>query len=253
MLLSITSCHKISEMYASSDKYRLVWSDDPTTKVTIAWDQTGGENPVVLYGKKDFGRKDRKYKNNQAPTTIHNKYGMNTHFAKLSNLEADQNYYFIIKDSEGVSDRYWFKTAPDKPKQFTFIAGGDTKSMDAALEAGRASNRLAAKLRPLFVLFSGDFTCGDGINAEHWQQWLNDWHTLTTTPDGRMIPIIPVHGNHENGAKANLSYIFNAPFQSNDSSNIYYSLSFGGNFMHIISLNSEIEEVHRGCLYLNLR
>ena len=242
LLLFITSCHEVSKDLASSDKYRLAWNDDPSSTVTIAWNQIEGKNPVVLFGKRDFGRKDWRYKNIQAPATIQKKYGMNTHFAKLSNLEADQNYYFVIKDSKGVSKRYWFKTAPDKPEQFTFIAGGDTKSVGPSLEAGKASNRLVAKLRPLFVLFSGDFTSGNGTNPEYWQQWLNDWHILTTSSDGRMIPIIPVHGNHENGNMANLSYIFNVPFQSNDSANIYYSLSLGGNLMHIIALNSEIEE-----------
>ncbi|MCD4731193.1 MAG: metallophosphoesterase family protein, partial [Bacteroidales bacterium] len=242
VLFFITSCYKASEVLASSDKYRLVWNDDPTTTVTIAWNQIDGENPVVLYDKNDFGRKDWKYKYKQSPTRIQEKYGMNTHFAKLSNLEADENYYFVIKDSKGICERYWFKTAPAMPKPFTFIAGGDTKSSGAPLEAGQASNRLVAKLRPLFVLFSGDFNSGNGTKAKYWQQWLDDWQAQTTTPDGRMIPIIPVHGNHENGDHANLSYIFNTPFQSNNSSNIYYSLSLGGNFMHIIALNSEIEE-----------
>ena len=61
-------------------------------------------------------QKNSKYKYKQIPNTIQEKYGMNTHFAKLNNLDADENYYFVIKDSKGVSERYWFKTAPDKPK-----------------------------------------------------------------------------------------------------------------------------------------
>ena len=38
----------------STARYRLVWNDDPTTTITIAWDQLRGENPVVYYGEKDF-------------------------------------------------------------------------------------------------------------------------------------------------------------------------------------------------------
>jgi hypothetical protein len=90
-------------------------------------------------------------------------------------------------------------------------------------------------------MFVGDFTSGNGTYPERWHQWLRDWDTLTTTSDGRKIPIVPIHGNHENGNMAILNKIFNAPFQNNDSSNIYYSLSFGGNFVHIISLNSQLE------------
>ncbi len=230
------------EASPASDKYRLVWNDDPTENITVAWNQYKKANSMVMYGTKDHGRDFFKYEFSKKADRILTKYKMTTHFAKLSKLKPDQVYYFVIKDDTGVSERYWFRTAPDKPKAFTFIAGGDTKSADAALEAGRASNRIVAKLRPLFVMFNGDFCSGNGTVPEYWHTWLNDWHKLTTTPDGRMIPIFPVHGNHENGDQANLNYIFNAPYQQNDSSQIYYSLSFGGSFFHIIALNSSIDE-----------
>jgi hypothetical protein len=57
-----------------------------------------------------------------------------------------------------------------------------------------------------------------------------------------MIPIVPVHGNHEDGNKGNLSFLFDAPYQLGDSSKIYYSLSFGGDLLHVIALNSQIEQ-----------
>lgn len=235
-------CKTVPETPASSDKYRLVWNDDPATNITVAWDQHGLFNPVVMYGPEDHGRKFWKYEYSKTEDRVLDKYEMITHFAKLTNLEPDQKYYFVIKDDSGVSDRYWFRTAPDKPKAFTFIVGGDTKSEDEPLEAGRATHRLTAKLRPLFVMFNGDFCSGNGTVPERWHTWLKDWHELTTTPDGRMIPIFPVHGNHENGDHANLNYIFNAPYQDNDSSKIYYSASFGGDFFHIIALNSSVDE-----------
>jgi phosphodiesterase/alkaline phosphatase D-like protein len=198
--LTFYSCTSTKPMAKQPSKYRLVWTDDPTTTVTIGWDQGQVENPVVYYGKEDFGQEWQKYPEGQVPTRIVADYrGMNNHFVKLHNLEPDQNYYFVIKDNEYTSDRFWFKTAPDKPKAFTFIAGGDTKSSDPPLTAGRFSNRMVAKLRPLFVIFNGDFCSGRGVDDEDWQQWLNDWTFLTTTDDGRIIPIIPVHGNHEDG------------------------------------------------------
>lgn len=227
----------------STARYRLVWNDDPASTITIAWDQIRGKNSSVYYGEKDIGSKWKKYPHSQKPTRTTIGYrGMNTHFAKLTGLKPNQVYYFIIKDNEGVSSRYWFRTAPDKPQPFTFIAGGDTKSEGTALEAGRASNKMVAKLRPLFVIFNGDFTTGDGTNDERWKLWLDDWMNLTTTSDGRMIPIVPVHGNHENGDKTVLNKLFDAPFQNNVEENIYYSLSYGGNLFHIIALNSEVEE-----------
>ncbi|HKL32933.1 MAG TPA: metallophosphoesterase [Tangfeifania sp.] len=241
ILLLTFGCKQVPENEAASDKYRLIWNSDPTKSVTLGWDQLQNSDVEVYYGTKDWGRKYWKYKKKVAPTETNKKYEMDTRFALLDNLKAGAKYYFVLKDEFGVSKRYWFKSAPAEPSSFSFIVGGDTKSAGSALEAGRASNRMVGKLRPLFVMFNGDFTSGSGIDAANWHLWLNDWFEQTTTSDGRMIPIFPVHGNHENGDKANLNYIFNSPFHGNDSSSIYYSITIGGNQLHIMALNSEIE------------
>jgi hypothetical protein len=209
--------------------------------MTIGWDQIRGGAPVVLYDTQDHGRRDWLYKYKQTNPIKTSKHGMNNRFIKLTHLEPDTKYFFVIRDNLGVSKRYWFLTAPNKQKAFTFIAGGDTKSRGESLLAGRASNRLAAKLFPLFVLFTGDFTSGAGTDAEAWKQWFRDWQALTTSKDGHMIPLIPVHGNHENADKTQLSLMFNTPFQGDDAKNTFYSLSFGGNLLHIIILNTEID------------
>jgi hypothetical protein len=234
------SCKSVPEEFGASDKIRLVWTDDPAGSITVAWDQTDGSKSEVYYGPADHDRKYWKYPESQIAQTEMNRYDMNTRFTAISGLLPGTNYYFIIKDISGVSKRYWFKTAPGKPEPFTFVVGGDTKSMGEALEAGRASNRLVAKLRPLFVMFNGDFTSGNGTNPDNWKTWLNDWQDLTTGADGRMIPVIPVMGNHESGNKRNLNIIFNAPYQYNDTTHVYYSLNVGGKLMHIMALNTEI-------------
>ncbi|MCA9730761.1 MAG: metallophosphoesterase family protein [Deferribacteres bacterium] len=232
-----------SDEHAASNKYRLVWTDDPTSTMTVIWDQLKGNEASVYYGETDHGRQYWKYKLRQAPQSKRwLYYNMNTFYAKLQNLKPDATYYFVIKDCTGTSDRYYFRTAPDKPKAFTFIAGGDTKSSGKPLEAGRASNKMVARLRPLFVMFNGDFNSGDGTYPDRWQQWLTDWFELTTTADGRMIPLVPVHGNHENGNLTVLHRIFASPFQYANENNVYYSLTFGGDFFHIIALNSELDE-----------
>jgi len=238
----IFSCKRIPEEVAEFSTLRLVWNDDPSTTMSIIWDGMQGRDAAVYYDTRDHNRKFWKYSHIQSPCRNLDFFDMNTLYTKLEGLQPDTKYFFVVKDSEGLSERYWFKTAPDRPQPFTFIAGGDTKSADDVLEAGRSSNRVVAKLRPLFVLFNGDFNSGNGTDPDRWKLWLTDWNALTTTPDGRMIPIVPVHGNHENGNKGNLNIIFDAPYQLNDSSNIYYSLSFGGDLLHLIALNSEIEE-----------
>ena len=232
----------LSGAYAAVGKLRLVWTEDPATTVTIAWDQLGGTNPVVYFDTIDHHTEVSLYPFQQGVTASNTKYGMHTMFAKLSGLKPFTNYYFLIKDSEGNSQRYWFRTAPDTPRDFTFISGGDSKSTGSQLMATRASNRLVAKLRPLFVLFNGDFCENMGTTPAYWQQWLDDWFHQTTSSDGRMYPVIPVHGNHENGDFANLTYIFNTPYQYNDNRRIYYSVSIGGELLHILVLNTEFQD-----------
>ena len=174
ILMPGSGCQSIPDTQAVSDKYRLVWNDDPATNITVAWDQHEPANPEVWFGTKDHGRAYWKYQQSKGADRVLDKYEMTTHFAKLTHLKPDTEYYFVIKDDRGVSERHWFRTAPDKPKAFTFIAGGDTKSADAPLEAGRASNRVVSKLRPLFVMFNGDFCSGNGTDPQRWHLWLKD-------------------------------------------------------------------------------
>lgn len=249
VLLLGSSCKK-EYTTASLDKIRLSWNYNPATTITIGWDQIGGENPQVYYGTKDKGMDWKKYKYSQKPTREVNELNMKTRFCELKDLLPNTAYYFVIKDSEGVSDRYWFKTAPDKPEPFTCIVGGDTKSVEPSLSAGRYSNKMVSKLRPLFVLFCGDFTSNDATNPDDWALWLSDWFELTKTEDGRLFPIIPVMGNHERNYDGILNVIFNAPYQYDDPNNSYYSLSFGGNLVHITALNSEIWPVDQQTAWL---
>lgn len=241
LLFVAIACSKAPEEITDVSTLRLVWNDNPESSASLVWDATDKTDAVVYYGEKDRGRKYKRYANSIKPYRTLDFYEMNTQYVKLENLKPDKEYYFIIKDSEGVSERFWFRTAPDYPKAFTFVAGGDTKSFEESLEAGRSSNRAIAKLRPLFVLFSGDITSGNGTDPDNWKKWLSDWHSLTTTEDGRLIPFVSVMGNHEAGNMANLNIIFDAPFQQNDSSSIYYSWTFGNEFFHLIALNSQIE------------
>lgn len=242
IFLSAISFNSVPEEFTDISTLRMAWNEDPTSTATIVWDGMTKTNAVVYYGEADKGRKYKKYAYSEKPYRSLDFYEMNTQYVKLKNLKPDQNYYFVIKDSGGLSERFWFKTASAEPKPFTFVAGGDTKSFEEALEAGRSSNRVVSKLRPLFVLFSGDFTSGNGTDPDSWKLWLRDWHSLTTTQDNRLIPIVAVQGNHEGGNMANLNIIFDTPFQQNDSSSVYYSWTLGGDFFHLIAINSQINQ-----------
>ena len=211
---------------ASSDKYRLTLRDNPATTIVIGWNQISGTNPVVYYGPVDQGSNYQEYRYSAAPSRIVSYRGMNNHFVRLSRLTPDTAYYFVIKDSEGVSRRLWFKTAPLEEGKFSLIAGGDSRNNRVPRQN---ANRLVAKLKPHAVLFGGDMT--DNDNDAQWRTWFDDWQ-FTIANDGRMFPIIAARGNHEN-SNSTIVNLFDVP-----SSGVHYAITFGRNIVRTYTLNS---------------
>lgn len=216
-------------LMASNARYRVMFRTDPSTSAVIGWDQTGGSYPVVHYDVVDHGTNANAYAYTKSVDRSVSYKGMNNHFARLTNLQPNTAYYFLIKDSQGNSQRFWFKTTPNSSSErLSFIAGGDSRNN---ANPRRNANKLVAKLRPHAVFFGGDMTNGDS-NSE-WIEWMNDWQ-LTTGNDGRMIPIVAARGNHE-GSNNSIYHLFDVP-----SSNVYYAITFGGNLIRSYTLNTEI-------------
>jgi len=217
-----------SILFSSNSRYRLILTDDPATTIMIGWEQVSGTSPTVYYGTIDNGTSWGNYPNSKTIDRSISYKGMNNNFAKLTGLIASTNYYFLIKDSEGVSQRFWFRTAPDTNDTMSFISGGDSRNNSIPRQN---ANRLVAKLKPTAVFFGGDMTNGD--SSSEWQDWFDDWQ-LTIASDGRIFPIIPARGNHE-GTNNSIYNLFNVP-----STDIYYNITFGANLYSIYTLNSEI-------------
>jgi len=194
-------------LIANTGKYRLTFREDPSTSIVIAWDQLSGSNPVVHYGTTDNGLNYNLYTNSQNPDRVVSYKGMNNHFARLTGLLPNTAYYFVIRDSEGISDRFWFKTAPSDNSRLSFIAGGDSRNNRIPRQN---ANSLVAKLKPHAVLFGGDMTNGDS-NSE-WIDWFNDWQ-LTIASDNRMFPIVATRGNHEDSNNS-IYNLFDVPSPS---------------------------------------
>lgn len=227
ILLFITTT---GNLMANTDKYRLTWRTNPSTTMVIGWNQISGNSPVVYYGTEDFGTNYNSYPNNKTVDRTVSRKGMDNNFARLTGLQPDTAYFFVIKDSEGVSDRFWFKTAPNDPNtRLSIVAGGDSRNNRTPRQN---ANKLVAKLRPHAVLFGGDMT-DDSTNSQ-WQNWFNDWQ-LTIGSDGRMIPVVAARGNHEDSN--NVRDLFDIP---TDAGGEYYALSFGGNLIRTYTLNTEV-------------
>jgi len=234
-LFVVTSCFLLlftATSFAKSSKVRVVWQADPARQATIGWDQMSGGDVMLVYGIKNGDA--TKLDQSAAVARTEDYMGMNNQYVHLEGLKPDTAYAFVVRDSEGETEQYWFRTAPDKPQPFTFIAGGDTKtSNEEVRKRYRRSNKFVPKLRPLFVVFAGDIT-SSGHDPEQWQKWLNDWSVDTTSDDGRMYPIVPVRGNHEPDSE-----ICDKLFGLFDAKN-YFAFNVGGDLMRVYVLNSEI-------------
>jgi acid phosphatase type 7 len=217
-----------TDVYALTDKYRLTLRDDPSTTIVIGWNQVSGSNPVVYFGSNDFGVDYNRYPSNKKPDRVVIQNGMSNHFVRLTGLKPNTAYYFVIRDSEGTSKRFWFRTAPDDPTaRLSVIAGGDSRDSRATRQN---ANKLVSKLRSHVVLFGGDMTRS---NWDHeWQDWFNDWQ-FTVGTDGRMTPIVVARGNHES-SDAILVNHFDVPHE-----NVYYALTFAKSLLRVYTLNSE--------------
>ncbi|WP_299664709.1 fibronectin type III domain-containing protein [uncultured Polaribacter sp.] len=224
--------------YANTDKYRLILLDDPSSTITIAWNQISGDNATVYYGTIDQGIDFTMYTDSKTVDKSVDFRGMKNQFVELSNLTANTNYYFVIKDSEGTSSRYWFRTVHADNSRLSFIAGGDSRNNRTPRQN---ANKLVSKLKPNAVLFGGDMT--DSDSNEQWAEWFDDWQ-LTTSSDGRMIPIVPTRGNHEDATT-----IFNLFNTSNENS--YYAITFGKDLVRTYTLNTEISVTGDQLTWLN--
>jgi hypothetical protein len=85
--------------FAKMDKFRCVWRDNPATSMTIAWDQTSGDNPTVYYGTINHGTDIDKYTLSKTPTKIVKAKGMTNCFVRLVNLEPNTKYFFVLNCS----------------------------------------------------------------------------------------------------------------------------------------------------------
>ncbi|WP_412560890.1 fibronectin type III domain-containing protein [Winogradskyella sp. MIT101101] len=213
--------------FANNDRYRIILVDDPATTITIAWDQTSGTNPMVHYDTTDYGVNYLSYANSRAVDRAIVAKGMDNRFVRLTGLTPNTNYYFVINDSEGTSQRFWFRTAPNDNSRLSIIAGGDSRNNRTPR---RAANLLVSKLKPHAVLFAGDMT-DDSTDIE-WIKWFDDWQD-TIASDGRMFPIIPARGNHED--PTDVYNLFDTP-----NADSYYAITFGNDLFRTYTLNSEI-------------
>lgn len=115
--------------------------------------------------------------------------------AALEGLAPGTEIEFQLSGKDGTESKVFsFRTAPDGDAPVRFVTGGDLYHSRAPMDA---MNRRAGLEDPLFALLGGDLAYTNNANPERWFDFIDSWVDNARTPDGRLVPMVVVIGNHE--------------------------------------------------------
>ena len=200
----------------SSLNMRVIWSGDARTQAVIIWDTEQEQVNAVLRvgtrsGKYDrdvavseeglydegggsASEKSKKAKKPKKPKKPN--ISLFFHQVPLNNLKAGATYYFSVKTPKGVSREYHFTSAPDDNRPFKLLFAGDSRTHIEIARQMSSQFKTMVKEDPSIraLLHGGDYA--NSPKRALWKEWLAAYN-LTTSEDGKLLPIIPVVGNHE--------------------------------------------------------
>lgn len=173
----------------------LTFSDDPSSSMTVIWIEKEEKKEGIDYQK--LG--DEEWQKSEAKSE--RLVGSNWWVYKtyLSGLEEDSVYQVKVDGK-----KYLFHTLPKGLKRpLKIVIGGDAYLKESLF---KEMNQMVAAKRPDFVIMGGDIAYTEGLRhclkekcwqADRWVDFLRIWSEQLVTPEGHLIPIVPVLGNHD--------------------------------------------------------
>ncbi len=243
----------------------LTWISDPAHTINVNWRTDGNYVGEVHYDTESRGGAPGAYSSTTEGTggVTTSKFEGYIHHIELTELEPDTTYFFICGNPDyGWSEELSFRTAPVERKNIRFVVGGDSRwdarySYPQWPSARDNISKLMASYNPDFVIFIGDYLWSGEYEEQNlfgytldtypdtWDNWLGAAFKYWRNSDNRLIPMIPVIGNHEivfpepsdydPKLHASNYYMLFVP----SGSKAYYSLNWGPD-LHITILDSEI-------------
>ncbi|CAD77641.1 conserved hypothetical protein-putative phosphatase [Rhodopirellula baltica SH 1] len=248
LILGILCCLMMGSATAQADaplngtqpaQWRVIWTADPATKATISWStKEAGSSHSVRFRVKDS---DDRLAEQLAESGRYTggEFESYYHHARLTDLQPGTAYEVQMVSDANESPVFYFVTAPATDRDFSILHGGDSRSDQ---DARRRINKMIAELVEssydnddlsddiLALAHGGDYIV-TGKKMELWSMWLSD-HELTTSSDGRLLPIIPARGNHDKGKP------FNEVFGFAEDDLNYYGINLSPQ-VRFTTLNSE--------------
>jgi hypothetical protein len=218
----------------------LTWTQDPTSTMVVQWQAlTGSMVPQLDYHA--AGESSWKPAKGQSLAIE----DCEVHLVNLEGLREDSEYVFKV---QGSKREYRFQTMPKKlSRPIRMVIGGDAYYTIAS-EVFHRMNRMIAFNKPDFVVIGGDLAYTTGTKHllkgpqwafARWQAFLRDLQK-SLGQEGKLIPILPIIGNHdvhktknENGMLEMFYQIFTFP----EANKAYRSLDFG-DYLSLVMLDT---------------
>lgn len=176
----------------------LTWIHDPTTTMTVQWHTLEGDTAEVLYRRVSSGES---WSRVGGLSAVIPKTQVRVHTVEIDGLEPDVRYEFKLEEQGEV---YAFQTLPAHlDRSLRFVVGGDAYCSESRFKNMSAHIALQD---PDFVVIGGDLAYTNHSRAifkgkewelKRWRAFLKEWKKQMVTRDGRMIPLLPVLGNHD--------------------------------------------------------
>jgi hypothetical protein len=190
---------------------RVIFQTDPAHQATIAWTTMQPLDDAAIEVRR---RGDEAWAKITADSGKFAPGAPDAWYHHVRLTQLDPNTVYEIRNP-GDAETRWFRTASDQDEPFVLLSGGDSRSgIDERKQMNRMMARLVAEQaaagRPpvLALAHGGDFIV-DGTKLPLWLDWL-EHHSLTTTNDGQLLPVIPTRGNHDMGRLFNQVWAFAA-------------------------------------------
>lgn len=182
----------------------LTYLHDPTSSITIQWHTDELADSSLFYRAE--GEDDNAWKEASGSYQQPTNHPLCIHTVELNHLLPDTAYLFRFSPQ---SPAHLFRTLPktlSRPVQF--VVGGDAYYY---FQLFHKMNVAISKKEPDFVVLGGDiaytlgrstFFRGKDWEVRRWQTFFKEWSDQMIASDGRIIPILPVVGNHDINKKA---------------------------------------------------
>ena len=218
----------------------LSWVDDPTSTMVVQWMAPEGSGNVAIHYHASEESRWKEVKGESKVLIDCHLYRID-----LKELTADQDYVFKF---EGGHREYRFRTMPKQlSRPVRFAVGGDIY-YTSGTEMFQRMNRVIGFNRPDFVVLGGDLAYTTGTKhllkgptwaLRRWQSFLRQLQG-SLGEEGRLIPILPLVGNHDVHKPKNRTgkpELFYEIFAFPENNKAYRSLRFG-DYLSLVMLDT---------------